>query len=72
MATTKRVTNKLIVILVLIAFVLAAADYFLQPGVAPPGQQPVVSLSKANFAPFEQAFDADPATPRLVLLLSPT
>ena len=65
-------TKKQIAILVLAAFVLFAADYFFQPGVAPPGQQAVVSLSNANFATFQQAFDADPGIPRLVLLLSPT
>lgn len=65
-------TKKQIAILVLVAFVLFAADYFFQPGVAPPGQQPVVSLSNQNFAAFQQAFDADPSVPRLVLLLSPT
>jgi hypothetical protein len=65
-------TKKQIAILVLAAFVLFAADYFLQPGAAPPGQQAVVSLSNANFAAFQQAFDAEPGIPRLVLLLSPT
>ncbi len=65
-------TKKQIAILLLAAFVLFAADYFFQPGVAPPGQQAVVSLSNQNFATFQQAFDAEPSIPRLVLLLSPT
>lgn len=65
-------TKKQIAILVLAALVLFAADYFLQPGVAPPGQQAVVSLTNRNLATFQQAFDADPSVPRLVLLLSPT
>jgi hypothetical protein len=65
-------TKKQVILLVLAAFVLFAADYFLQPGVAPPGQQAVVSLSNQNFATFQQAFDADTGVPRLVLLLSPT
>jgi hypothetical protein len=65
-------TKKQILILVLAGLVLFAADYFLQPGVAPPGQPAVVSLSNQNFATFQQAFDADTTVPRLVLMLSPT
>ena len=65
-------TKKQLLLLVLAAFVIFAADYFLQPGAPPPGQQPVLSLSSGNFSAFQQAFDEDPATPHLLLLLSPT
>lgn len=65
-------TKKQLLLLVLAAFVIFAVDYFFQPGTPPPGQQPVLSLSSGNFAAFQQAFDEDPATPHLLLLLSPT
>jgi len=65
-------TRKQVILLLLAALVLFAADYFFEPGIAPPGQQAVVSLSNRNFATFQLAFDADPSVPRVVLLLSPT
>jgi hypothetical protein len=52
--------------------VLLAAAYLRGPSVAPPGQEPPVTLSNANFDGFQNAFDADFDVPRLVLLLSPT
>ena len=55
-----------------VAVALFTYEFLWPPGHAPRGQQPVVSLSKGNFAAFQQAFDEDPATPHLFLLLSPT
>jgi hypothetical protein len=52
--------------------VLLAATYLWSPGSAPPGQQAVITLSEANLAEFEKAFDAETEVQRLVLLLSPT
>lgn len=66
-------TKKQAIVLVLAAVALFfALQYLWTPGVAPRGQQPVVGLSNANFAAFQQAFDEDAGVPRLVLLLSPT
>jgi hypothetical protein len=42
------------------------------PSSVPSGQEPLVTLSKANFTKFEKTFDADSNVPRMVLLLSPT
>ncbi len=52
--------------------VLFGALFLWSPSSPPPGQQPVITLSTANFAEFEKAFDAGIDVPRLVLLLSPT
>ena len=52
--------------------VLLAAAYLWGPSSVPSGQEPLVTLSKANFTKFEGAFDADSNVPRMVLLLSPT
>ena len=52
--------------------VLLAVAYLWRPSVAPPGQEPLVTLSNANFDGFQNAFDGDFDVPRLVLLLSPT
>jgi len=51
---------------------LLAAIYLWDPGSAPRGQDPVVTLSEGNLGEFEKAFDAETNVPRLVLLLSPT
>ena len=61
-----------------IVFALAAVSllllvvYFWGPASVPAGQEPLLTLSAANFSEFEKAFDADTEVPRLVLLLSPT
>jgi hypothetical protein len=52
--------------------VLLAAAYLSGPSSVPSGQEPLVTLSKANFTKFEKTFDADSNVPRMVLLLSPT
>ncbi|MFZ0635778.1 MAG: hypothetical protein WA755_15095 [Candidatus Acidiferrales bacterium] len=52
--------------------VLLAGMYLRGQSRVPPGQEPLVTLSNANFSEFENAFDADSDAPRLVLLLSPT
>jgi len=54
------------------ALVLLAIAYLWGPSTAPAGQQPLVTLSSANFAEFEKAFDSGADAPRLLLLLSPT
>jgi hypothetical protein len=61
-----------IIVGVAAVFVLVTAVYLWGPGTTPLGQPPVVTLSKANFAEFEKAFDAEADVPRLVFLLSPT
>ena len=53
-------------------FVLLAGVYLWGPGVAPRGQEPIVSLSTQNFSEFGMAFNRDTNVARLVLLLSPT
>lgn len=65
--------KKKIIVLAMVAVVLVlAVAYVWGPSSAPQGQEPLVALSEANFIDFEKAFDADPDSPRLVLLLSPT
>jgi hypothetical protein len=53
-------------------FVLMVALYLWGPSSVPPGQEPLVALSNANFSEFENAFEGDSDASRLVLLLSPT
>lgn len=53
-------------------FLVFASFYLWGPAKVPPGQEPLLTLSNANFSDFERAFDADSNAPRLVLLLSPT
>lgn len=64
--------NRALILVLAAIAVLFAYEFLWTPGHAPRGQQPVVSLSKGNFAAFQHAFDEDPATPHLLLLLSPT
>jgi hypothetical protein len=65
--------KKRIIVLTLIAVVvLLATVYLWGPSSMPQGQEPLVVLSNASFSDFENAFDGDVGTPRLVLLLSPT
>ena len=52
--------------------VLLAIAYLWGPPSVPAGQEPLVTLSDANWGEFATAFDADPNVPRMVLLLSPT
>jgi hypothetical protein len=66
-------TKKKVIVLAVIAIVLLLAALRLWgPSSVPPGQEPLVTLSNANFSDFENAFDRDSDAPRLVLLLSPT
>jgi hypothetical protein len=65
--------RKRAILVAVAAFSLAlAAAYLWGPSSAPPGQEPLLALSDANFSQFVSAFDANPDVPRLVLLLSPT
>ena len=52
--------------------VLLAIVYVWGPSSVPAGQQPLVTLSQANWSEFAAAFDADPNVPRMLFLLSPT
>jgi hypothetical protein len=49
-----------------------AGFYLWGPSSAPPGQEPLATLSSSNFGDFTEAFDAPADFPRVVLLLSPT
>lgn len=64
--------KRVIVLPVIAAVLLLAAVYLWGPSSVPAGQEPLVALSNANFSDFENTFDDDLGTPRLVLLLSPT
>ena len=64
--------KKSIVLAVIAVVLLLAVGYLWGPSSVPPGQEPLVALSNANFSDFENVFDGDLDTPRLVLLLSPT
>jgi hypothetical protein len=65
-------TKRQLAIGVALIGLLLAAFYLRVDSATPPGQPPLVSLSTANFAAFEMAFDKSTDGPRLVLLLSPT
>lgn len=52
--------------------VLLLAAYLWGPSSVPGGQEPLLTLSRADFSQFENAFDREADVPRLVLLLSPT
>jgi hypothetical protein len=64
--------KRAIIFAVVAVLVLLVVAYLWAPGSAPRGQEPVLTLSENNFREFEEAFDAEPDVPRLVLLLSPT
>lgn len=51
---------------------LLVAVYLRMESSTPPGQDPLATLTTANFAAFEESFDKSIEGPRLVLLLSPT
>jgi hypothetical protein len=60
------------VVVLVVVLLLLGSRIFLGPSSVPAGQRPLLRLSGATFGDFGAAFDADPAAPRLVLLLSPT
>ena len=64
--------KRAIVLTAAAALVLLLVAYLWGPSSVPVGQQPLLSLSRANFGEFEKAFDARAEAPRLLLLLSPT
>lgn len=49
-----------------------AAWHTWGPRHTPPGQAPLAALRADNFSQLQQAFNAGPASVRLVLLFSPT
>jgi hypothetical protein len=66
------VKKKSFAIGLLVVVLLLLAAYFRMDSSTPPGQEPISTLTIANFAAFETAFDKSTEGPRLVLLLSPT
>jgi hypothetical protein len=64
--------KKPLIVGVILFVLIVAALYLWGPSSVPRGQERLITLSDANFSEFENAFDADPNVPRLVLLLSPT
>ena len=65
-------TRRTIILAVAAVLVLLAIVYLWGPSSAPPGQEPLLTLTRTNFSEFQKAFDAGADAPRLVLLLSPT
>ena len=65
-------SKRAIVLAVAATLLLLAIVYLWGPPKVPSGQESLLTLSRANFSDFEEAFDADSNAPRLVLLLSPT
>lgn len=55
-----------------VALLAVAGIYLWGPVRVPQGQEPLLTLSSANFPEFQKAFDANAGSSRLVLLLSPT
>jgi hypothetical protein len=66
------VKKKLLPIGVLAVILIFLAVYLRMDSSAPPGQEPLFTLTATNFAAFEEAFDKSTEGPRLLLLLSPT
>ena len=64
--------KKSIAIVVAVVALLLAAVYLRMDSSTPPGQEPLATLTAANYAAFEESFDKSMEGPRLVLLLSPT
>jgi hypothetical protein len=65
--------KKRAIVLAGIALALVLVGVYLWgPSSVPAGQGSLIAISKANFGEFENAFDGDLDTPRLLLLLSPT
>ena len=64
--------QRVIIYAVVAILIVLAAFYLWGPGTVPAGQQPLVTLSSANFSEFENAFNADAQVPRLLFLASPT
>lgn len=57
---------------VAVVTLLLVAVYLRMDASTPPGQEPLATLTSANFAAFEESFDKSTEGPRLLLLLSPT
>lgn len=65
--------KKAVVIPVAVAVILLVVGVYLWgPSKTPPTQEPLLTLSTANFTQFEVALDEVADAPRLMLLLSPT
>ncbi len=64
--------KRALIVGVIALLLIVAALYLWGPSSVPRGQAQLITLSDGNFSEFENAFDADPNVPRLVLLLSPT
>lgn len=65
-------TKRIVIFAAVVVLILVAAFFLWGPGTVPAGQQPLVTLSSANFTEFENAFNADSQVPRMLFLASPT
>jgi hypothetical protein len=68
----REVKGKSVAVGLLLAAVIAGAAYLWVGSAAPPGQEPLATLTESNLVEFENSFDKSVDGPRLVLLLSPT
>jgi hypothetical protein len=66
------VKKKTFAIGVFAVILIFLAMYFGLDSSTPPGQDPLATLTPANFATFQETFDKSIEGSRLVLLLSPT
>jgi hypothetical protein len=64
--------KKLVTCLAICVLLLLAIFYLWSPSTVPTGQEPLLTLSSANFSDFQKAFDAQAEGARMVLLVSPT
>lgn len=65
--------NRLLPIALLILIVLGLGVWYaFAPSHTPAPQPAIAKLTQQNFSQFKSAFDHDPGSVRLVLLLSPT
>lgn len=65
-------TKRLAIGAIVLVLILLAVFYLWGPGTVPAGQQPLLTLSSANFDEFAKTFDANTGAARLLLLVSPT
>lgn len=68
----REVKKKTLAFGVAVVTLLLVAVYLRMDSSTPPGQEPLATLTIANFAAFEETFDKSTEGPRLILLLSPT
>jgi hypothetical protein len=66
------VKKKAFALVIAVITLFLVAVYLRMDSSTPPGQEPLATLTAANFVAFQETFDKSLEGPRLLLLLSPT